>query len=175
MKRRVTARPNTAPTRSSTDPGSTDPAVDVPVVREAVERVCTRKDVVDACKRRDLGAVIAAGRWAPVHNRPYPASEILPKGSCTDSAPQGPLSCASDPTPTLPSGKSSPWPGILMKQLWITRHPIARLLIWLWKLGRPGFFSGIPGLRFRFWRKAALRGWTSHRFAIMHCACRAWR
>ena len=35
-------------------------AVDVPVVREVVERVCTRQDVLDACKRRDLGAVIKA-------------------------------------------------------------------------------------------------------------------
>jgi tetratricopeptide (TPR) repeat protein len=34
-------------------------AVDVPVIREVVERVCTRKDVLDACARRDLGAVIA--------------------------------------------------------------------------------------------------------------------
>ena len=33
-------------------------AVDIPVVREVVERVCTRQDVLDACKRRDLGAVI---------------------------------------------------------------------------------------------------------------------
>src|ERR1700749_2782632 len=33
-------------------------AVDIPAVREVVERVCTRKDVLDACKRRDLGAVI---------------------------------------------------------------------------------------------------------------------
>jgi hypothetical protein len=35
-------------------------AVDVPVLREVVERVCTRKDVLDACKRRDLGALITA-------------------------------------------------------------------------------------------------------------------
>jgi hypothetical protein len=33
-------------------------AVDIPVIREVVERVCTRKDVLDACTRRDLGAVI---------------------------------------------------------------------------------------------------------------------
>jgi hypothetical protein len=33
-------------------------AVDIPVIREIVERVCTRKDVLDACKRRDLGTVI---------------------------------------------------------------------------------------------------------------------
>jgi transcriptional regulator with XRE-family HTH domain len=33
-------------------------AVDIPVIREAVGRVCTRRDVIDACKRRDLGAVI---------------------------------------------------------------------------------------------------------------------
>ena len=33
-------------------------AVDIPVIREIVERVCTRQDVLDACKRRDLGAVI---------------------------------------------------------------------------------------------------------------------
>jgi transcriptional regulator with XRE-family HTH domain len=33
-------------------------AVDIPVVREVVERVCTRRDVLEACKRRDLGAVI---------------------------------------------------------------------------------------------------------------------
>jgi transcriptional regulator with XRE-family HTH domain len=32
--------------------------VDIPVIREVVERVCTRQDVLDACKRRDLGAVI---------------------------------------------------------------------------------------------------------------------
>jgi hypothetical protein len=34
-------------------------AVDIPAIREAVQRVCTRKDVLDACKRRDLGAVIS--------------------------------------------------------------------------------------------------------------------
>ncbi|HUC22709.1 MAG TPA: helix-turn-helix transcriptional regulator [Streptosporangiaceae bacterium] len=33
-------------------------AVDIPAIRELVERVCTRKDVLDACKRRDLGTVI---------------------------------------------------------------------------------------------------------------------
>ena len=33
-------------------------AVDIPAIREVVERVCTRQDVLDACKRRDLGAVI---------------------------------------------------------------------------------------------------------------------
>ena len=33
-------------------------AVDIPAIREVVERVCTRKDVLDACRRRDLGAVI---------------------------------------------------------------------------------------------------------------------
>src|SRR5260370_23187864 len=33
-------------------------AVDSPVIREIVERVCTRQDVLDACKSRDLGAVI---------------------------------------------------------------------------------------------------------------------
>ena len=35
-------------------------AVDVPDVREVIERVFTRNDVLDACKRRDLGAVIDA-------------------------------------------------------------------------------------------------------------------
>ena len=34
--------------------------VDIPAIREVVERVCTRQDVLDACKRRDLGAVIKA-------------------------------------------------------------------------------------------------------------------
>ena len=33
-------------------------AVDIPAIRKVVERVCTRKDVLDACMRRDLGAVI---------------------------------------------------------------------------------------------------------------------
>ena len=33
-------------------------AVDIPAIREIVERVCTRPDVLDACKRRDLGTVI---------------------------------------------------------------------------------------------------------------------
>ena len=33
-------------------------AVDIPAIREVVGRVCTRQDVLDACKRRDLGAVI---------------------------------------------------------------------------------------------------------------------
>ena len=32
--------------------------VDIPAIREIVERACTRQDVLDACKRRDLGAVI---------------------------------------------------------------------------------------------------------------------
>jgi len=32
--------------------------VDIPAVREVVQRVCTRKDALDACRRRDLGAVI---------------------------------------------------------------------------------------------------------------------
>jgi len=35
-------------------------AMDIPAIREIVERVCTRPDVLDACKRRDLGFVIAA-------------------------------------------------------------------------------------------------------------------
>lgn len=35
-------------------------AVDIPVIWEVVERVCTRNDVLDACKRRDLAAVITA-------------------------------------------------------------------------------------------------------------------
>jgi hypothetical protein len=35
-------------------------AVDTPVIREVVDRVLTRKDVLDACKRHDLGAVITA-------------------------------------------------------------------------------------------------------------------
>jgi hypothetical protein len=33
-------------------------AVDIPVVWDVVERVCTRSDALGACKRRDLGAVI---------------------------------------------------------------------------------------------------------------------
>jgi hypothetical protein len=33
-------------------------AVDIPAIREIVERICTRQDVLDACRRRDLGAVI---------------------------------------------------------------------------------------------------------------------
>jgi transcriptional regulator with XRE-family HTH domain len=35
-------------------------AVDIPAIREVVERVCARPDVLDACKRRDLGFVIRA-------------------------------------------------------------------------------------------------------------------
>jgi hypothetical protein len=35
-------------------------AVDIPALREVVERVCARQDVLDACRRRDLGAVIKA-------------------------------------------------------------------------------------------------------------------
>ena len=35
-------------------------AVDIPAIREVVERVCTRQDVLEACKRRDLGSVITA-------------------------------------------------------------------------------------------------------------------
>jgi hypothetical protein len=33
-------------------------AVDIRAIRETVERVCTRRDVLNACKRRDLGFVI---------------------------------------------------------------------------------------------------------------------
>jgi len=33
-------------------------AVDIPVIREIVQRACARPDVLDACRRRDLGAVI---------------------------------------------------------------------------------------------------------------------
>ena len=33
-------------------------AVDVPVIREAVQRACARGDVLEACRRRDLGTVI---------------------------------------------------------------------------------------------------------------------
>jgi hypothetical protein len=33
-------------------------AVDIPAIREIVGRVCTRQDVLDACKRRDLGFVV---------------------------------------------------------------------------------------------------------------------
>src|ERR1700722_5840918 len=35
-------------------------AVDIPAVREIVGRAFTRKEVLDACERRDLGAVITA-------------------------------------------------------------------------------------------------------------------
>jgi hypothetical protein len=35
-------------------------AVDIPAIREIVERVCTRPDVLDACERHDLGYVIRA-------------------------------------------------------------------------------------------------------------------
>src|ERR1035438_1750625 len=35
-------------------------AVGIPVIREVVEGVCARQDVLDACKRRDLGTVITA-------------------------------------------------------------------------------------------------------------------
>ena len=35
-------------------------AVDIPAIREAVGRAFTRKEVLDACERRDLGAVITA-------------------------------------------------------------------------------------------------------------------
>jgi tetratricopeptide (TPR) repeat protein len=35
-------------------------AVEIPAIREVVERVCARKDVLDACSRRDMGAVITA-------------------------------------------------------------------------------------------------------------------
>ena len=35
-------------------------AVDIPAIREIVERVCRRPDVLEACKRRDLGFVIRA-------------------------------------------------------------------------------------------------------------------
>jgi transcriptional regulator with XRE-family HTH domain len=35
-------------------------AVEIPAIREIVERVCTRPDVLDACKRHDLGFVIRA-------------------------------------------------------------------------------------------------------------------
>jgi predicted XRE-type DNA-binding protein len=33
-------------------------AVDIPAIREIVERVCTRPDVLEACTRRDLGFLI---------------------------------------------------------------------------------------------------------------------
>jgi len=33
-------------------------ALDIPVIRGAVERACARKDVLEACKHRDLGTVI---------------------------------------------------------------------------------------------------------------------
>jgi hypothetical protein len=33
-------------------------AMDIPAIREIVGRVCTRQDVLGACKRRDLGTVI---------------------------------------------------------------------------------------------------------------------
>ena len=35
-------------------------AVDIPAIREIVERVCTRPDVLNACQRHDIGFVIAA-------------------------------------------------------------------------------------------------------------------
>jgi hypothetical protein len=49
------ANPNQASNQGN---GKRAMAVDIPVIREAVQRVCTRTDVLDACKRRDLGAVI---------------------------------------------------------------------------------------------------------------------
>src|SRR3984885_601696 len=35
-------------------------AVDIPALREIVERVCTRNDVLNACRRRDIGTLITA-------------------------------------------------------------------------------------------------------------------
>jgi len=35
-------------------------AVDIPAVREVAERVCAHGDVLDACRRRDIGTLIAA-------------------------------------------------------------------------------------------------------------------
>ena len=32
--------------------------MDIPAIREVVERVCTRQDVLDACRRCDLGFMI---------------------------------------------------------------------------------------------------------------------
>jgi hypothetical protein len=34
-------------------------AVDIPAIREVVERCCTRNDVLDACKRHDIGTLIS--------------------------------------------------------------------------------------------------------------------
>ena len=50
-------------------------AMDVPVIREVVERVCARQDVLDACKRRDLGAVITLFTPSPPQPFASPASD----------------------------------------------------------------------------------------------------
>lgn len=46
--------------RATKGTGKRAMAVDIPAIREIMERVCTRPDALDACKRRDLGYVISA-------------------------------------------------------------------------------------------------------------------
>ena len=54
-------------------------AVDIPAVREIAGRAFTREEVLDACERRDLGAVITVWGAAGRHSRP--ASGSGPVGS----------------------------------------------------------------------------------------------
>src|SRR5690242_4079358 len=59
-------------------------AVDIPDIREIVDRVCTRKDVLDACKRRDLGAVITVLRAHGITQGQLAALTGIPQGRLSE-------------------------------------------------------------------------------------------
>ena len=59
-------------------------AAEIPDVREVVERVCARRDVLDACKRRDLGAVIKVLGASGVTQDQIAALTGLPQGRLSE-------------------------------------------------------------------------------------------
>jgi transcriptional regulator with XRE-family HTH domain len=59
-------------------------AVDIPGIREVVERVCTRQDVLEACKRRDLGFMVRVLRAHGITQSQIAAVTGLPQGRLSE-------------------------------------------------------------------------------------------
>ncbi len=59
-------------------------AADIPAIREIVERVVTRPDVLDACKRRDLGTVITVPCTHGITQGQIAAHTGIPQGRLSE-------------------------------------------------------------------------------------------
>jgi hypothetical protein len=59
-------------------------ALDIPVIREVVERACTRKDVLEACKQHDLGTVITLLRTQGITQGQLSVLTGIPQGRLSE-------------------------------------------------------------------------------------------